>query len=53
MEDAIELAERLHLATWARSPYNEALRTYEEEMVARVGEMVIQARQAATSMSCP
>ncbi|KZP28543.1 FAD/NAD(P)-binding domain-containing protein [Athelia psychrophila] len=48
VEDAVRLAEYLHLVGASSSSCERALRLFEEEMVARVAPMVLQARQATS-----
>ncbi|KZP08853.1 FAD/NAD(P)-binding domain-containing protein [Athelia psychrophila] len=50
VEDAVRLAECLHLADASSTACERALRTFEEEMVARVTPMVLQARQATSNV---
>ena len=50
IEDCASLAERLYQACWGQSSNEQALRLYEGEMISRVSETVLQAREVSSDM---
>ena len=50
IEDCASLADRLYQACWGQSSNEQALRLYEGEMISRVSETVLQAREVSSNM---